>query len=264
MRAFVGLLIIGVFALVACNKSDGGGGGAATPGAPAGYAGTPQPCSISTYTGGLCTQAQGFSIVMPGAWPLSTGWSFPNPWNAQAYQCGCPRTTVAYPGQPSFQQEQIGVFFAATSTVACAPVGYFGQGNHMFVGNINALLQQTAMMGINQGAQSGTGFNPYMTSYRGGFSGYGAYAAMGPANFYPVNNQQMFNPYGTQQAGINDRFAQQCMNKMVIGCDLALEQRLNFEGGKSQCNGTGQCVPAVPNQPQSTLGYCSYGNPYGY
>lgn len=264
MRALVALLVLGVATLVACNKDSGGGAG--TPGALGGYAGTPQPCSISQYTGGMCTQAQGFSIVMPGSWPLSTGWSFPNPWNAQAYQCGCPRVNVAYPGQPAFQQEQIGVFFAGSTTVACAPVGYFRDQTHMYVGNVNALLQTTAMMGINPGSQSGMGApSPYMTSFRGGFSGYGAYAAMGPSNYYGVNNPQMNSPYGTQQMGISDPFARQCLDRMVLGCDLALEERLRMYG-QSQCGGMGQCVPAVqptgPGQTPTTLGKCSYANAF--
>ncbi len=271
MRALVGFVIVGVLTIVACKKNDDGGGAVAAAG-PAGYAGTPQSCTTSKYITGLCAPSQQ-PMQMPSQWRLGTGWSFPTAWEPSQYTCGCPRVTVAYPGQPGFIQEQFGVFFAANSTVACAPVGYFG-GAEMRVGNPIALLQQAQMtfglnVGMNQYGANPYGGSPYANGgggYRPAY-GYGANFGgnYGASNFYRVNNPQAFGQgYGQQQVQIADAGARACLARMIIGCDLALEQRLVTEGqGASQCNG-GTCVPAGPTftgQNPTTVGYCSFQNP---
>lgn len=259
MRTLVSFIFIGVLALVACKKNDDGG--AAAGGGPAGYAATPQNCSTARYMVGGCPAQQSIAINMPTSWPLGQPWTFPSPWDASAPNCGCTRVTAAfYPGQPGVPMDQLGVFFPLSNTVACAPIGYFNR-FQMMVGspqNVNYLIQNVQSFGLS----------PVQPNYGYGYGyqaaqGYGVSFGMnyGPTNGYPLNNNQAFTGYGygnQPRSGISDPQALMCMSRMVIGCDLATEALLNSRG-QSQCgNGRGICVAAVPDQPQSTLGYCSY------
>lgn len=237
MRALIGFIFVGVVALVGCQKNDGGGGGGGGGTADsAGLAGTPQPCNTAKYYNGQCPQqVSGGLYTTNGNWPYGA-WAWPGDWTANQVDCGCPMVTATINGiaQPV---AQIGVFFQQTQSVACAPLPYFYNSRPIKVGS----SAYSGFGGSYGGGGVGIGFQ-----FSWGFgTGYGS-------NYYPTNSVPVNNPV-QQYYGSPDPVGMSCISRMVLGCDTALEARLNFEG-RSQC-GYGYCV-SVQGQ-GSTLGFCS-------
>lgn len=242
MKAIVGTLLTGLLVLVACNNGGGGGGGGGTTGA-TGFAATPQPCNVATAVMGMTCPAQSQALVMPGAWVYGTGWSFPNPWTVNSGYCGCPNVGVSANGM-TWTTAQRPVFFAASNSVACAPVDYFYGQQPLFTSQTGGVTSN-GMYGGFGGFGGG--------SFGGGAFGFGAYYGSGyaPTNFRTVNVPQ------TVYGATGSASASQCLASAVAGCDLALERNLQLGGGRmrSQCGG-GYCIPASADV-NSTLGFCS-------